>query len=93
MLNRFLGGLRRRRKPTERGGFAIEFDRITIGDPKIFETDPVNLIRIFRIAEELRLPIHPDATRLITRSLKRITAKVRTDAEAKQLVGWIMTLK
>ncbi len=85
VLNRFLGGLRRRRKPLERGGFTIEFDRITIRDPNVFENDPTNLIRVFRIAEELRLPIHPDATRLITRSLKRITAKVRTDAEANRL--------
>ena len=36
----------------------------------VFARDPVNLIRLFWLADRYNLPIHPDATRLVTRSLQ-----------------------
>ena len=45
----------------------------------------MNLIRLFWIADRSNLPIHPDATRLVTQSLKRIDARLREDKEANRL--------
>ncbi len=86
VLNRFLGGFRRARKTLGDGDFAIEFNRITVAARDVFERDPVNLIRLFHAADKNQLAIHPDATHLVTRSLKRIDAKLRADPEANRLL-------
>ena len=39
----------------------------------------INMLRLFWIADRNRLPIHPDATRLVTMSLKRLNGKLRED--------------
>ncbi|WP_407070195.1 [protein-PII] uridylyltransferase [Methylocella sp.] len=67
------------------GDFAIENGRVTVSSMDVFEKDPVNLIRLFWVADRNGLAIHPDATRLVTRSLKRIDAKLRADPEANRL--------
>ena len=85
VLNRFLGGFRRRPKTLEGGDFAIEVNRVTVANLQIFERDPVNLIRIFWIADQNQMAIHPDATRLVTQSLKLVNAKLRTDPAANRL--------
>ncbi|MBV9703851.1 MAG: [protein-PII] uridylyltransferase, partial [Methylobacteriaceae bacterium] len=91
VLDRFIGRLRRRRTIKGLGDFAIEVDRITVARPDVFERDPINLVRLFWVASENRLPIHPDATRLVTLSLKRITADVRSNPEANRLFLEILT--
>ena len=40
--------------------------------PDVFKRDPVNLIRMFRLAQKHNLAFHPDAMRTATRSLKLI---------------------
>ena len=57
--------------------FKVENDRINVVAADAFERDPVNLIRLFWVADRSNLPIHPDATRLVTQSLKRIDASLR----------------
>jgi [protein-PII] uridylyltransferase len=91
MLDRFIAGLRPRRKVKLMGDFSIEVDRITVARPDAFERDPVNLVRLFWLAAENGLPIHPDARRLVTLSLKRITTQVRNDPEANRLFLAILT--
>ncbi len=78
------GGLR---KP----GFAIEKGRITVAGPEVFSRDPVNLIRLFWMADRNGLAIHPDAKRLVIAALKLIDAKLRADAEANRLFLDILT--
>jgi [protein-PII] uridylyltransferase len=51
----------------------------------IFRADPVNMIRIFHIADAKGVDVHPDALRTITRSLDAITDDVRRDPEANRL--------
>jgi [protein-PII] uridylyltransferase len=51
----------------------------------VFKRDPVNLIRIFHLADEKGTDIHPDALRTITRSLALITPELREDHEANRL--------
>jgi [protein-PII] uridylyltransferase len=91
VLDRFVGHLRRRRKLAGLADFSIEIDRITIARRDIFERDPVNLIRLFWAADQTGLAIHPDATRLVTLSLKRIDASLREDKEANRLLLDILT--
>ncbi|MBX9739466.1 MAG: [protein-PII] uridylyltransferase [Beijerinckiaceae bacterium] len=91
MLDRFIGRLRRSRRPLPGSDFALEYGRITVASEDLFERDPVNLIRLYGLADEHGLPVHPDATRLVTQSLKRIDARLRANPEANRLFLQILT--
>ena len=92
MLDRMLGRFRRRRGGAlEADDFVIDNNRINVSDDDAFARDPVNLIRLFWLADRHNLPTHPDATRLATRSLKRISPAVRRDPEANRLFLDILT--
>jgi [protein-PII] uridylyltransferase len=70
VLDRMFGRFRRRRGGAIAGeDFIIDNDRINVPSEHAFENDPVNLIRLFWLADRHNLPTHPDATRLATRSL------------------------
>jgi [protein-PII] uridylyltransferase len=84
-LNRLLRGMRSRRRLIKGTDFVAEGGRITVGADYVFERNPVNLIRFFHEAGRHDLLPHPDALRLITKSLKRIDRKVQQDAEANRL--------
>jgi [protein-PII] uridylyltransferase len=85
-FGRLVGRLRRRtRVIAEAKDFKVDNDRVNVVRDDVFERDPVNLIRLFWIADRSNLPIHPDATRLVTQSLKRIDARLRDDKEANRL--------
>jgi len=91
-FDRFLGRLRRRPRALENAvDFKIDRDRINVIDADAFVRDPVNLIRLFWAADRSGLAIHPDATRLVTQSLKRIDMRVRNDPEANRLFLEILT--
>ncbi len=94
MLDRFLGSFRgtRSRKRTV-GDFVIENERLTVRDEQVFERDPVNLVALFWQADRLDIAIHPDATRLATRSLKLITPTLRRDPRANKLFVEILSSK
>lgn len=81
-LRRFVSTLRRKRVIR---GFDVEAGRLTVKRADFFTRDPVNLIRIFHVADENDLDIHPDALKLITRSLKLVDANLRKDVEANKL--------
>ena len=80
-LSRLIGPRRGSKKPLE-PGFHQDGGRLSVDGPEVFESDPVNLIRLFRIADQHDLDLHPDAFTLVTRALKLITSKVRRDPEA-----------
>ena len=91
-LDRIVQGLRRRtRTIAGTHDFRVDLDRITVTRRDIFERDPVNLIRLFAVADFYDLPIHPDATRLVTLSLRRIDRGLREDPEANRLFMDILT--
>ncbi|MCB1452452.1 MAG: [protein-PII] uridylyltransferase, partial [Rhizobiaceae bacterium] len=80
------------RKPCQPAGklagtsdFLVDNHRITIADPDVFERDPVNLLRLFWLADKHGLEYHPDAMQLVTRSLKLIDRNLRRDEEANRL--------
>ncbi|PVE25844.1 [protein-PII] uridylyltransferase [Microvirga sp. KLBC 81] len=94
MLDRVFGRFRRRRGGALAGDdFIIDNDRINVKNEDAFGRDPVNLIRLFWLADKHNLPIHPDATRLATRSLKLIGQNLRRDPEANKLFLDIITSK
>jgi [protein-PII] uridylyltransferase len=56
-----------------------------------FKHDPVNLIRIFHMADTKCVDVHPHALRTITRSLDLIDATLRNDKTANRLFLEILT--
>jgi [protein-PII] uridylyltransferase len=82
-LSRFLGPRKGARKTLE-AGFHQEGGRLTVDGPEVFERDPVNLIRLFRLADRHDLDLHPDAFTAVTRALRLITPKVRRDPAAAE---------
>ena len=91
-FDRFIGRLRRHARAIEDAeDFKVENGRVNVIRADAFERDPVNLIRLFWIAERSNLPIRPNAARLVTHSLKRIDAFLRADPEANRLFLEILT--
>jgi [protein-PII] uridylyltransferase len=82
---------RRKHKDIIAGDFELENGRITVKGPEVFARDPVNLIRLFWIADRNGLAIHPDATRYVTQALRLIDANLRADPEANHLFLEILT--
>jgi [protein-PII] uridylyltransferase len=91
-FDRLIGSLRRRPKAVaDAPDFRIDNDRVNVAAPNVFARDPVNLIRLFWIADRSGLPIHTEAMRLVTQSLKRIDAKLRVNPEANRLFMEVLT--
>jgi [protein-PII] uridylyltransferase len=76
---------RTRRQIRVAGDFRIDNGRLNVADPEVFNRDPVNLIRFFARAEETDSFFHPDAVRLLRRSLRLIDDQLRNDAEANRI--------
>jgi [protein-PII] uridylyltransferase len=69
---------------TKDDDFYVENGRLNARS-NAFRRDPVNLIRIFQIADEKNVDVHPSALRTITRSLDLITDDTKRDPEANRL--------
>ncbi|HEV2363080.1 MAG TPA: [protein-PII] uridylyltransferase [Caulobacteraceae bacterium] len=67
-------------------GFAVEGGRLTFADPENLQSHPVDLLRLFQIADQRDLDLHPDAFTTVRRRLKLITSKVRRDREAAAIL-------
>jgi [protein-PII] uridylyltransferase len=95
VLSRVMERLRpvKRRKLAESDDFIVDKNRILLAHPNGFKRDPVNLIRIFHLAQKHNLAFHPDGMRAITRSLKLVDAKLRENKEANRLFLEILTSK
>jgi [protein-PII] uridylyltransferase len=95
MLNRVVARLkpRGRRVLRECPDFIIDNNRINIADPEVFAREPVNLIRIFRLAQRHALAFHPEALHRATRSLKLIDKPLRENRQANELFREILTAR
>jgi [protein-PII] uridylyltransferase len=95
VLSRMMARFRPRpRQPlTESDDFIVDYNRINVADDNVFKHDPVNLIRIFHLAQKYNLAFHPDAMHLATRSLKLIDEALRENKEANRLFLEILTSK
>jgi [protein-PII] uridylyltransferase len=93
MLNRFVARLRPRGRRMLGDDFVVDNNRINITDADAFRRDPVNLIRIFRLAQQHSLAFHPDAMHAATRSLHLIDETLRKNADANRLFFDILTAR
>ncbi|MEM9045893.1 MAG: [protein-PII] uridylyltransferase [Pseudomonadota bacterium] len=84
-LSLLLNALSFRATTDETTPFRVQDGRITVRDDKVFEEDPVNILRLFHEAARTEARTHPDALRLVTQSLDLIDEKVRTNPEANRL--------
>ncbi len=93
MLNRVIGRLRSgvRGPRLQADDFVVEHGRLNTRAEDAFARDPVNLVRLFHLADRHDLPIHPDATRLARRSLALVTPSLRADAQANALFLEVLT--
>jgi [protein-PII] uridylyltransferase len=94
VLNRLMARFRSAPAPAKLSGtddFVVDNNRINIARADVFKRDPVNLIRIFRLAQQHDLAFHPEAMRTATRSLNLIDKRIRDDAEANRLFLEILT--
>nr|WP_272481346.1 [protein-PII] uridylyltransferase [Methylobacterium sp. B34] len=93
VLDRWIGRFRDRFRATamEAEDFWIDHGRVNLRAEDAFERDPVNLIRLFWLADRHNLAIHPDAKRLANRSLRLVNPSLRVDPEANRLFVEILT--
>jgi [protein-PII] uridylyltransferase len=93
VLSRMMARLRPRgrRSLSESEDFVVDNNRINISAPDAFRRDPVNLIRMFHLADRHALAFHPDALRAASRSLKLIDPELRKNPEANRLFFEILT--
>ena len=93
VLSRMMAKLRPRgrRALPETEDFLDDNNRLTIADKDVFSRDPVNLIRMFQLAQKHNLVLHPDVMRLANKSLRLIDPKMRHDPEANRLFLEILT--
>ncbi|MEO3997701.1 [protein-PII] uridylyltransferase [Mesorhizobium sp. CAU 1732] len=87
----FLNFSRRKRKLAGTSDFIVDNHRINIADEQVFERDPVNLLRLFWLADKHGLEFHPDALKLLTRSLKLVDRALRRNEEANRLFMEVLT--
>ena len=78
-------GFRAAGAPKELDGFVVENARLNTAKADAFARNPVEMIRIFHVAHENNLDVHPQALSQITRNLKRIDTVLRRDKEANRL--------
>ena len=87
----FLTFSRRKRKLAGTSDFMVDNHRINIADDQVFVRDPVNLVRLFWLADRHGLEYHPDALKLLTRSLGLVDRNLRRDKEANRLFLDVLT--
>jgi [protein-PII] uridylyltransferase len=95
VLSRMMSRFRPRTRTTlsESDDFVVDYNRINVADENVFTHDPVNLIRIFHLAQKHNLAFHPNAMHLATRSLKLIGQALRDHPETNRLFLEILTSK
>ncbi len=67
------------------GGFPLEGDRLNVKGPEVFKEDPRKLLKLFKVAQDNELDIHPEALQLVTRNLKLIDKTLKNDKKANRL--------
>ena len=73
------------------GGFPIVAGRISVVDEDHVAKTPINMLRIFKVADQNGLDIHPNAMRLMRRFVGKIKDRHRNDPEANSIFLDILT--
>ena len=73
-----------RRRPNEVDGFIVARGEISAASERVFQQDPLRLLRVFRHAQQFKVGIHFELLRLIEKNLGLIDdALVRSDEAAR----------
>ncbi len=72
-------------------GFRVEGGRLGVAGPAAFVRDPVNLLRLFEVAQRHGLDIHPASLRLVNRHRKLVGRRLRAEPEANRLFLAMLT--
>jgi len=93
VLSRIMNRLRGRARQVVKDSpeFTLVSGRINIVADDAYDKDPVNLIRLFHLADKHNVGIHPRALQMVTRRLKLIDKRLRKDAEANRLFVELLT--
>ncbi|MEM0898985.1 MAG: [protein-PII] uridylyltransferase [Pseudomonadota bacterium] len=75
---------RRTRKIRGEPDFIIDNQRINAAEEDVFERDPVNMLRMFDVADQHGLEYHPDLLNLLRKSLKHLKKAVAKDPRANE---------
>jgi [protein-PII] uridylyltransferase len=73
------------------GGFVVDGERLTIPSEDFFKNNPDGLLRLFHVAQQHELDIHPRALRTASLSLRLINQQLRDNLEANRLFLEILT--
>jgi [protein-PII] uridylyltransferase len=73
------------------GGFILDGERLTIPGEDFFTKDPLALLRLFHVAQEYEVDIHPRALRAASQSLHLIDRRLQEDPEGNRLFLEILT--
>ncbi len=77
-------------RPRQLEGFRLDGERLAVAAPDAFTKDPAAILRLFHVAQENDLDVHPATLRLITQNI-RLVDRLRTDPEANRLFMAMMT--
>ncbi len=72
-------------------GFKVEGERLSVAGPEVFAEKPVEMLRIFKVAQDHDLDIHPRVLRWIAQSLNRVDEALRRDPAANRIFMEILT--
>ena len=95
-INRFFAaipfpGRFNKRKIRDADGFVIDYGRLSVIGEEVFKDNPVNLLRIFELADRENLMFHPDAMKAIRHNLHLIDHDLRHDPKANDTFLRILT--
>jgi [protein-PII] uridylyltransferase len=85
---KFLGGFAWLRRSVE--GFEVEGGRLGVPDPAILAKEPIQILKLFRVAQRHKLDIHPAALQAVTRHLKLVKT-LMADPDANRLFLEMLT--
>jgi [protein-PII] uridylyltransferase len=92
-LSRMIGRLIPRKDVGIKGNkdFKIESGRISVASADVFSSNPINMLRIFKLAGHTGIEIHPDALKDMRKSLRLIDDNLRADPEANAIFLDVLT--
>ena len=72
-------------------GFVLDGERLALRHERQFRDHPVDMIRLFAVAQHHNLDIHPSALRTLTRALRSVGPALRQNPEANRVFLDILT--
>lgn len=72
-------------------GFKVDAGRLTLDDQAAFDHDPLLMFRLFQVAQDHDLDVHPFALKQVRDHLKLINAKMRKNKQANTMFIEMLT--